>query len=130
MPARPGKDAGRKTGGTPFPARGRGRAVIGARRFRWNVARGPTSLRGRLTLGVVLVLAVVLATAGVLLSRYVESSEREVLDERLQRTAQLSQATALDAIQEGLPERDRRLDAALEATRTSLRLLVGSTVLL
>ena len=88
------------------------------------------SLRGRLTLGVVLVLAAVLAAAGILVSRYVDSSERDALDDRLERTAQLSQATALDAVQEGVPERDRRLDAALEATGTSLRLVVGSTVLL
>ncbi|MEA2177534.1 MAG: two-component system, OmpR family, sensor histidine kinase PrrB [Solirubrobacteraceae bacterium] len=88
------------------------------------------SLRGRLTLGVVLVLAAVLAVAGVLVSRYVDSSERAALDDRLERTAQLSEATALDAVQDGLPENDRRLDAALEATVTSLRLLVGPTVLL
>jgi signal transduction histidine kinase len=88
------------------------------------------SLRGRLTLGVVLVLAVVLTAAGVLVSRYVDSSEREAFDDRLERTAQLSEATALDAVQNGLPDNDRRLDAALDATATSLRLVVGPTVLL
>jgi two-component system, OmpR family, sensor histidine kinase PrrB len=88
------------------------------------------SLRGRLTLGVVLVLAAVLAAAGVSVSRYVESSERDALDDRLKRTAQLSHATALDAVQEGLPENDNRLDASLRATATSLRLVVGSTALL
>ena len=71
------------------------------------------SLRGRLTLGVVLVLAAVLTAAGVLVSRYVDSSERDALDDRLERTAQLSEATALDAVQDGLPENDHRLDAAL-----------------
>ena len=84
------------------------------------------SLRGRLTLGVVLVLAAVLTAAGVLVSRYVDSSERAAFDDRLERTAQLSEATALDAVQNGLPENDRRLDAALEATATSLRLVVGA----
>jgi signal transduction histidine kinase len=88
------------------------------------------SLRGRLTLGVVLVLAAVLTAAGVLVSRYVDSSERDAFDDRLERTAQLSEATALDAVQNGLPENDRRLDAALDATATSLRLVVGPTVLL
>jgi two-component system, OmpR family, sensor histidine kinase PrrB len=88
------------------------------------------SLRGRLTLGVVLVLAAVLTAAGVLVSRYVDSSERAAFDDRLERTAQLSEATALDAVQNGLPENDRRLDAALDATATSLRLVVGPTVLL
>ena len=47
------------------------------------------SLRGRLTLGVVLVLAAVLTAAGVLVSRYVDSSERDAFDDRLERTAQL-----------------------------------------
>jgi two-component system, OmpR family, sensor histidine kinase PrrB len=88
------------------------------------------SLRSRLTLGVVLVLAAVLTAAGVLVSRYVDSSERDAFDDRLERTAQLSESTALDAVQNGLPENDRRLDAALDATATSLRLVVGPTVLL
>ena len=88
------------------------------------------SLRGRLTLGVVLVLAAVLAVAGVLVARYVDSSERDALDDRLERTAELSQATALDAVEDGLPDSDSRLDASLEATQTSLRLLVGTTTLL
>jgi signal transduction histidine kinase len=88
------------------------------------------SLRGRLTLGVVLVLAAVLLVAGTLTSRYVDDRERAQLDDRLERTAELSEATALAAIQDELPENDRRLDAALDATRTSLRLLVGDTVLL
>ncbi len=37
------------------------------------------SLRGRLTFGVVLVLAAVLGVAGVLVSRYVEDDERRAL---------------------------------------------------
>ena len=44
------------------------------------------SLRGRLTLGITLVLAVVLAGAGVVVSRYVDRSERAALDDRLKRT--------------------------------------------
>ena len=45
------------------------------------------NLRGRLTLGVTLVLAIVLAVAGLTASRYVEDGEREALDDRLKRTA-------------------------------------------
>ena len=88
------------------------------------------NLRGRLTLGVTLVLAAVLAAAGTTASHYVEDSEREALDDRLRRTAELSSATARAAIEQELPANDRRLDAVLEATGTSLRLLLGTTVLL
>lgn len=88
------------------------------------------SLRGRLTAGVLLVLAVVLAVAGGLAWRYVSQSERDAFDDRLRRTAQLSRATALAAVQEEVPGNDRRLDAVLTATRTSLRLRLGDTTLL
>lgn len=88
------------------------------------------SLRGRLTLGVLLVLAVVFAVAGVVASHEVDSSERAALDDRLVRTAALSQATAVAAVQQGLPDTDRRLDAVLSATSTSLRLVLGGRVLL
>lgn len=82
------------------------------------------SLRGRLTLGITLVLAVVLAGAGIVVSRYVDSSERAALDDRLRRTVELSRETALAAVQRELPARDRRLDNVLSATGTSLRLLL------
>ncbi|MBJ7331265.1 MAG: HAMP domain-containing histidine kinase [Solirubrobacteraceae bacterium] len=88
------------------------------------------SLRGRLTLGVLLVLTLVLSVAGVLVSHYVDSSERDAFDDRLRRTAELSRATALAAVQEEVPENDRRLDAVLTATRTSLRLVLGEQALL
>ncbi|HEX7298025.1 MAG TPA: HAMP domain-containing sensor histidine kinase [Solirubrobacteraceae bacterium] len=87
------------------------------------------SLRGRLTLGVLLVLAAVLLVTGAIASHYVESSERAAVDDRLVRTAELSLATARAAIQQELPEDDRRLDAALSATGTSLRLVLGRQVL-
>lgn len=83
------------------------------------------SLRGRLTLGTTIVLAAVIALCGGLVSSYVSRSEREALDERLQRTAELSRETALVAVERALPTSDRRLDAVLEASRTSLRILVG-----
>jgi two-component system sensor histidine kinase PrrB len=87
------------------------------------------SLRGRLTLGVVVILAAVLVAAGAIASHYVDSSERAALDDRLERTAALSRATARAAVQQELPEDDRRLDAVLTATTTSVRLLLGTQVL-
>jgi two-component system sensor histidine kinase PrrB len=88
------------------------------------------SLRGRLTLGITLVLAFVLAGAGVQVSRYVDRSERAALDDNLKATAELSRETALAAVQQSLPGNDRRLDQVLSATGTSLRLLLGPRVLL
>ncbi len=87
-------------------------------------------LRGRLTLGLTLVLAAVLAAAGLLAARDVDRTDREALDDRLQRTAELSRATAVAAVQEEVPSADDRLDAVLSATRTSLRLVIGSATLL
>ncbi len=88
------------------------------------------SLRGRLTLGVALVLAAVLLAAGAVASHYVASSERRAFDDRLERTAELSRPTALAAVNDQLPEDDKRLDAVLSATGTSLRLTLGGQVLL
>ena len=82
------------------------------------------SLRGRLTLGITLVLAVVLAGAGIVVSRYVDQSERGALDDRLQSLVELSRETALSAVERELPSRDQRLDNVLSATGTSLRLLL------
>jgi len=87
------------------------------------------SLRGRLTLGITFVLAVVLAGAGVMVSRYVDRSERAALDDRLKRTAELSRDTSLDALQREVPPRDPRLDNVLGASGTSLRLIVGQSVI-
>lgn len=83
------------------------------------------SLRGRLTLGVTAVLAAVLLVALVTVARYVERSDRQTLDARLQATARLSRATALDAVNSELPAADRRLDAVLRASQTSLRLVLA-----
>jgi signal transduction histidine kinase len=88
------------------------------------------SLRGRLTLGITLVLAVVLAGSGIVVSRYVDRSERSALDDRLKRTAELSRETALAAVQRELPKGDKRLDNVLSATGTSLRLLLDRKQLL
>jgi signal transduction histidine kinase len=87
------------------------------------------SLRGRLTLGITVVLAAVLTLAGALALREVDRTDREALDDRLVRTAELSGATALEAVQQELPSADDRLDAVLAATRTSLRLTLGSATL-
>jgi two-component system sensor histidine kinase PrrB len=88
------------------------------------------SLRARLTLGVGLVIAVVLGVSGVLISNYAERTARESLDDRLRRTAELSRATAVDAVANEVPGSDRRLDAVLRATGSSVRLFVGDAVVL
>ena len=87
------------------------------------------SLRGRLTLGITLVLAVVIAGSGVMVSRYVDRSERDALDDRLKRTAALSRETSIEALESEVPPPDRRLDNVLSATRTSLRLLLADAVI-
>jgi signal transduction histidine kinase len=76
-----------------------------------------------------LVLAVVLAGAGVMVSRYVDRSEREALDDGLKSTAELSRETALAAVDQSLPSNDGRLDQVLSASGTSLRILLGRRVL-
>jgi two-component system sensor histidine kinase PrrB len=87
------------------------------------------SLRGRLTLGVLLVLAAVIAVAGAVALREIDHSERAALDDRLQRTAALTRPTAVAAVEQELPVADPRLDAVLRATGSSLRLRLGRTTL-
>jgi len=48
----------------------------------------------------------------------------------LRKVAELSRATAQAEVQAEIPEADRRLDNVLTATTTSLRLMLGNTVLL
>ncbi len=88
------------------------------------------SLRARLTLGVGLVIAVVLGVSGALISNYAERTAREALDDRLRRTAELSRATAVEAVQNSVPGTDRRLDAVLRATGSSVRLFLEDAVVL
>jgi two-component system, OmpR family, sensor histidine kinase PrrB len=76
------------------------------------------------------VIAVVLGASGVLISNYAERTARDALDERLKRTAELSRATAVDAVQNALPDTDRRLDAVLNATGSSVRLFIDDVVVL
>jgi signal transduction histidine kinase len=83
------------------------------------------SLRGRLTLGLTLVLAAVLVGVGAIALREVDRDRRETVDERLVRTAELSRATAVRAVEEALPLGDERLNAVLRATRTSARVTLG-----
>jgi signal transduction histidine kinase len=87
------------------------------------------SLRGRLTIGITLMLAAVIIGSGVMVSRYVDRSERAALDERLARTAVLSRETSVEALQTEVPPPDRRLNSVLGASRTSLRLIVGGAVI-
>jgi two-component system, OmpR family, sensor histidine kinase PrrB len=88
------------------------------------------SLRARLSLGIGLIIALVLGVSGVLISNYAERTARETLDDRLMRTAELSRATAVDAVQNALPGSDRRLDAVLRASGSSLRLLIDDVAVL
>ena len=88
------------------------------------------SLRARLSLGVGLVMALVLGVSGVLISNYAERTARDAVDDRLRRTAELSRATAVDAVQNALPDTDRRLDAVLGATGSSLQLFIADAVVL
>jgi two-component system sensor histidine kinase PrrB len=83
------------------------------------------SLRGRLTLGVLIALAAVLAVAGVAAFHELDASERAALDDRLKRTAELSRPAAVAAVQQEVPADNPRLDAVLRATRSSLRLRLG-----
>jgi two-component system sensor histidine kinase PrrB len=85
------------------------------------------SLRGRLTLGITLVLAVVLAGAGLVVSREAERSDRAALDDYLKRTAELSRQTSATALRRGIPPADARLNNVLSASGTTLRLIVGPT---
>ena len=85
------------------------------------------SLRGRLTLGLSLVLAAVLVGVGAIVLREVERDQREAVDDRLVRTAELSRGTAVRAVEEEVPLGDERLNAVLRATRTSLRVTLAGT---
>lgn len=83
------------------------------------------SLRGRLTLGVAAIIAALLGVSGVLISEYSAETARNELDDRLQSIAELSTATAKDAIEDRSPRRDNRLNAVLQGSESSLRLVVG-----
>ncbi|HWH93842.1 MAG TPA: HAMP domain-containing sensor histidine kinase [Baekduia sp.] len=87
------------------------------------------SLRGRLTLGVLLVLAAVLVAAGAAAFHEIDASEHAALDDRLKRTAELTRPTAVAAVQDEVPADDPRLDAVLRATGSSLRLRLGKVTL-
>ncbi len=85
------------------------------------------SLRSQLTLGVLVVLTAVLGGAGLYVLADVERSERAVIDDRLERTAELTRVTAVNIVAEGLPTdgSNRQLDDVLRASGSSLRLIVG-----
>src|SRR3954467_2959858 len=87
------------------------------------------SLRGCLTLWITLVLAVVLALAGLLAARDVDNSERAALDDRLVKTAQLSGQKPPEGGARRLPSAATRLAAVRTATQPSLRLTLGDTTL-
>lgn len=86
------------------------------------------SLRSRLTLGVLAVLAVVLFLGGSYVAREADHTERQGLDDRLRRTAELTDDEALEAVDQGLPEGDdARLNSVLRATGSSLQVLYNGT---
>jgi two-component system, OmpR family, sensor histidine kinase PrrB len=87
------------------------------------------SLRGRLTLGVLLVLAAMLLAAGAAAFHEIDASERAALDDRLKRTAELARPTAVAAVEQEVPSDDPRLDAVLRATGSSLRVRLGKVTL-
>jgi two-component system sensor histidine kinase PrrB len=87
------------------------------------------SLRGRLTLGVLLLLAAVLVAAGAAAFHEIDASERAALDDRLKRTAELTRPTAVAAVQQEVPADDPRLDAVLRATGSSLPVRLGRITL-
>ena len=87
------------------------------------------SLRGRLTLGITLVLAVVLAGAGVLISRVrpsAPSARRSTTTSSARRSCRASRRPRRCG--EAIPPPDPRLNNVLAASGTTLRLIVGPTV--
>jgi signal transduction histidine kinase len=85
------------------------------------------SLRSRLTLGVLAVLTVVLAIGGSYVAREADRAERQGLDDRLRRTAELTDDYAQQAIDEGDDAEDEQLDRVLRATGSSLRVTYNGT---
>jgi signal transduction histidine kinase len=87
------------------------------------------SLRGRLTLGVLLVLAAALVAAGAVAFHEIDKSEHAAVDDRLRRTAELTRPAAVAAVEQQVPSSDDRLNAVLRATGSSLRLRLGKVTL-
>ncbi|MGE4427940.1 MAG: hypothetical protein AB7G37_15940, partial [Solirubrobacteraceae bacterium] len=86
------------------------------------------NLRSRLTLGVIVVLTAVIVAGGLIVARDVDRAERGNLDDRLRRTAELTDTTALAAVDNAVPERDRRLDQVLRATGSGIYVSVGGVI--
>lgn len=96
----------------------------------------PRSLRSRLVLGILAVLAVVLLVGGAVVAREADRTERQAVDDRLQRTAELLDQIARDVIERGEEpptltgqerrrEEDRRLTDVLRTTRSALIVTLG-----
>ncbi|MEA2170233.1 MAG: two-component system, OmpR family, sensor histidine kinase PrrB [Solirubrobacteraceae bacterium] len=85
------------------------------------------SLRGRLSLGVGLVIALVLGVFGVLISNYAERVAHNGVDDRLQRTAVAFRQLAVEAVSKAIPRADRKLNAVLGGSSSSLRITVGKS---
>lgn len=94
------------------------------------------SLRSRLTLGILAVLTVVLLVGGAYVAREADRTERQAVDDRLQRTGELLDQVAKDLIEVGddpmtpseekqRGEEDQRLTRVLRATRSALIVTFG-----
>lgn len=85
----------------------------------------PRSLRSRLTLGVVAVLAVVLLLGGTYVANQAARTDNQTTDDRLQRTAELLDEYAGRIFDSGEPPRDQRLEGVLRRNRSSVILSLG-----
>lgn len=96
----------------------------------------PRSLRSRLVLGILAVLAVVLFVGGAVVAREADRTERQSVDDRLQRTAELLDQVARDVIERGEEPQsltgqarqrreDERLANVLRTTRSALIVTLG-----
>jgi two-component system sensor histidine kinase PrrB len=83
------------------------------------------SLRSRLTLGILAVLALVLLLGGTLVARESGHAERQSVDDRLQRTAELLDSLAEAIVNEEEPPQDPRLNRLLRASGSSIVVTLG-----
>jgi signal transduction histidine kinase len=88
---------------------------------------GVQSLRGRLTLGILAVLAVVLFLGGAYVARESIRTERQTVDDRLQRTAELLDSLAEAIVNDETPPDDPRLNRLLRASGSSIAVTLGGT---
>jgi len=86
------------------------------------------NLRSRLTLVVVVILGVVLVVGGAVVARDVDRQEHQNLDDRLRRTSELTDESALAVVDRTVPEQDERLNQVLRATGSGIYVTVNRTI--